>query len=123
MKKKLILRSIGNNGNYNYYVFDKKQSVLEILNKIFALDFDLYLITNYDNPSKNKKMNDVRKRTDVHFSDFDKNIRADFFYGRKKIFLMIHCSETSRLKFNDALLKYFTMPKPKKIKPKRRIKW
>ena len=122
MVKKLILHSIGNSGKYNYYIFDKKQNALEILNKIFAMDFDLHLITNYDNLRKNKKMNDVKRRIDVHFSDSCEGIRTDFFYGKKKMHLTLICSENLRLKFNKSLFKHFTMLKSKKIKLKRKSK-
>ena len=117
--KKIKLHAIGNSGNYNYYIFDKKQEVLDILNKIFAMDFDLNLITNYDNVAKNKKMNDVKRRTDTHFSDYNEKIRVDFFYGKKKIYLTLVCSENIRLKFNESLFKYFTVLKPIKIKKKK----
>lgn len=118
--KKIILHSIGNQDNLNFYVFDKKQNVMEILSKILWEIFEfepLYI------PGK-KKVN-IEKFTDIHHSDYGKGMssRIDIFYGKKKMFVAIHCSEELRLKFNESLFKYAKMPKPKKIKPKRKVKW
>ena len=119
MKKKLILHSIGNSGNFNFYVFDKKQKVAGILDKILGEILDMEML--YPLSPKSKKIN-VERYYDIHQGDFSKNGRLNIFYGKNKMFVAIICSEESRLKFNDALFKYFTMPKPKKIKPKRKIK-
>ena len=122
--KKLILHSIGNQGNYNFYVFDKKKDVAENLSNLFSDIFEINW--NFDAPNKkgNYRRFNVERWTDIHQRiDDGKNSKINIFYGKSKMFVTIVCSEKSRLKFNDALLKYFTMPKPKKIKLKRRIKW
>lgn len=111
--KKIILHSIGNQDNFNYYIFDKKQNVMEILSKIL---FDIFEAEPLYIPGK-KKIN-IEKFTDVHHGDFGK-IRLDIFYGNKKMFVSIHCSENLRLKFNEELFKIAEMPKPIKIKKKR----
>jgi len=105
--KKLILHSIGNNGNYNFYVFDKKKSVVENLSTLFSDIFEI----NWNFEINYKKIN---RRTDLNECVSDVHDRRIYiFYGDKKMFVTIICSEKSRLKFNDALLKYFTMPKYK----------
>jgi hypothetical protein len=109
--KKIVLHSIGNNENFNFYVFDKKQEVFDILNKIFFMDFDV-------NWSYDKK---IHENVDLHESvtDFGDKIRIDIFLGDKKMFLTINCSDKLRLKFNESLFKYIEMPKPIKIKKKK----
>lgn len=111
--KKIILHEIGNDENFNYYVFDKKQEVFDILTKIFIRDFDVH----WNEEIYNKKIN---RKTDVHESDGDiyDKVRIDLFYGKNKMYFTLICSELLRLKFNEALFKYAKMPKPKKIKKK-----
>jgi hypothetical protein len=116
--KKITLHSIGNQGNFNFYVFDKRQEVFDVLDKILIMDFGIDLKLPYVDYSRKIKKINVKKYTDVHFSSGNEFFRIDIFYGNKKMFVTIHCSEKLRLKFNEALFKYSTMPKPKKIKIK-----
>ena len=114
--KKITLHSIGNQDNLNFYVFDKKQKVAEILDEILGEILDMEIL--HGCLSKDKKIN-IEKYSDIHQSDFSKNGRIDVFFGNKKMFVTIHCSEKLRLKFNEALFKYTKMPKPIKIKKKK----
>ena len=116
MVKKIILHSIGNQGDFNYYVFDKKQEVIEILNKILVMEFNI----NWDFSRYYKK---ISKKKDVHDCIiYGDKIRADVFFGNQKIFLTINFSELLRLKFNEVLSKYATMPKYKFRKNARKNK-
>ena len=120
--KKIILHEIGNDGNFNHYIFDKKQNVIEILLKIFLMDFDIYDIFETPDKKGNYQKINVKKLTDIHQGSVNEKLSIDIFYGKNKMFVAIVCSEKSRLKFNESLFKYFTMPKSKKIKSKRKIK-
>ena len=115
MVKKITLHSIGNKGNYNYYIFDKKQKVMDVLSKILWKIFEIDPLSE-DNISKKKI--DIEKLIDIHRNDYGKKGRLDVFYGSKKIFISIHCSEELRLKLNEVLGKISVMPKSKKIKRK-----
>ena len=117
-KKKLILRSIGNEGDFNYYIFDKKQEVIEKLSEILSRVFgiDIYLYEEYKDKKgkwKSRKIN-FEKIKDEHNG---LQGGADLFFGDKKIFLTLVCPNKDRLKFNDELFKFFNMPKPEKFKP------
>ena len=120
--KKIKLHGIGNQDNFNYYAFDKKNEVLEILGKLFAKIFDLHI--NFFDGDEDKKGNwkerkrNFEKLKDVHDSitDFEENERIDIFYGDKKIFVGINCSQKLRLKFNEELERISMMPEPKKEK-------
>lgn len=116
--KKIILHEIGNRDNFNYYVFDKKQWVMEILDKILWEIFEIELLYI---PGK-KKVN-IEKFTDDHHNDYGKKGRLDIFYGKNKMYVTIICPEESRLKFNEELGKISIMPKPKKIKKKKFVKF
>ena len=115
MKKTIILHSIGNERDFNYYIFDKKQVVAEILSKLFyknlTIEWRLYDIDT------NKKIN-IEKYKDVHQAEgsISNKSRVDIFYGNKKMFIVVYCSEKLRLKFNEELFKIVKMPKPIKIK-------
>ena len=118
--RKLKLYSIGNEGDFNYYSFDKTQKVVEALSKSFKDIFDLYLDLRESYEDKNGNLNYrkiyFKNLSDVHDSlgGYDGKARIDIFYGDKKIFVTINCSAKFRLKFNEELFKYFDMPKPKK---------
>lgn len=125
MVEKIKLYTIGTKGNFSYYSFDKKQKVVEkligIFSEILGVDFDLY--ESHKN-KKGKLVNekiDYNKIKDIHIpqdSHSYDNVRADIFYGDKRMFVVLHCSEKLRLKFNEELSKISTMPKPEKINKK-----
>ncbi len=122
MKNKIKLHAIGNEGNFNYYIFDKKKVVVETLSKILTKILDLKI--NLYNPDNNKKIN-IEKHKDFHENLGHRiriNSRSDIFYGDKKMFITIHCSQKLRLKFNEELFKIVKMPKPSKIKKIKRNK-
>ncbi len=115
--KKIILHEIGNQDNFNYYVFDKKSSVAENLSTIFSKIFKINW--NFDAPDKkgNYRKFNVNKWTDIHEKiDDGDNSKIDVFYGNKKMYITIICSQKLRLKFNEELGKISVMPKSVKIK-------
>lgn len=119
MVNKIKVYEIGNYGDFNYYVFDKKQKVAEQLNNILGEILKLDMLDLC--PQNNKKIN-IEKYTDLHKSDLWKNSKLNVFYGGKKMFMVLHCSQKLRLKFNEALFKVAVMPKYKEIKKKRKKK-
>jgi len=121
-KKKLILHSIGNVKNFNYYIFDKKQEVIEKLSEILSGTFgiDIYLYKTYKDKKgewKNRKINFEKIKDEHDGLRGNTSIGADLFFGDKKIFLTLVCSNKDRLKFNEELFKFFNMPKLEKFKP------
>ncbi len=120
--KKIKLHGIGNNEKSNYYIFDKKQEVVEVLSKllydILKLRLDLYE-EKINRKTVVRKDIDFEKLNDEHDSiwSIGKKEGANVFYGDKKIFLIIYCSNKLRIKFNQALEEISLMPKGKKFKP------
>jgi len=118
--KNLKLYSIGNDGNFNYYIFDKRQNVMESLSKIFfsilKLGWDLYEEYEDENGKWIHKKRYIKNYKDFHerINKIGFENRIDIFYGDKKMFITLHCSNNLRLKFNEELFKLFDMPKPKK---------
>jgi len=106
---KIKLYAIGNEENFNYYIFDKKQKVAESLSMILHKVLGVYL--EFNNPENTKKVN-IEKYKDYHERDRAGKIRVDIFYGDKKMFVTINCSEEDRLRFNEELFKIAEMPKP-----------
>lgn len=113
--KKTILHGLGNQGNYNFYIFDKENEVYFYLTRTFGTLFKLYFQA-YD--EKNKEIN-IKKYSDFHVSTggySESKSRIDIFFGKKKMFVTIHCSPKLRIKFNEELFKIAKMPRPKPIK-------
>ncbi|MCK4552573.1 hypothetical protein KAT80_00010 [Candidatus Pacearchaeota archaeon] len=129
-KKKLVLHSIGNleKFNYNYYIFDKKQKVIEKLAKILIMDLNIEidLYEKYKDKKgkwESRKIN-FKKVKDEHYGlqGYSVDIRCDLFFGDKKIFVTLNCSNEDRLKFNEILFKSFDMPKSKSSKNVKKTK-
>ncbi len=126
--KKLKLFAIGNEENFNYYIFEKKKGVLETLAKVFSkvfnLELMLYDIDNMENGKCKSRKRNIKNIKDYHESlgSISGKSRIDIFYGSKKIFVSIYCSEKLRLKFNEELAKISFMPKIGKIKKGARLK-
>lgn len=118
--KKIKLHAIGNDENFNYYIFDKKNEVIVVLNKLFNKIFKSGLQSYIDYEDKkgnwSKKKRNFEEEKESHESVGLINRRIDIFYGDKKIFIAIHCQQKLRLKFNEELAKISTMPEPKKEK-------
>ena len=117
-KKKFTLHAIGNMQKFNYYIFDKKQEVIEKIKKSFSDVSGIYLslYEEYKDKKgewKNKKVNFEKIKDEHEGLPGNVNTRADLFFGDKKIFLTLVCSDKDRLKFNEQLFKFFNMPKPK----------
>jgi len=124
---KIKLYEIGNDGNFNWYAFDKKQQVAEYLSMILNKLFHTYWGFQEEYQNKKKKwitrIINIEKYKDYHQTvDSNKKIRVDIFYSDKKMFLTINCSQEDRLKFNEELFKIAEMPKLKKIKSKKKTK-
>jgi len=118
--KKIKLYAIGNKKDFNYYIFDKTNEVIKILSKLFSEVFKVYfkLFEEYEDKRGKWKSKDINfeKIKDSHrnVSDYDDKGRIDIFYGDKKIFVTIHCSQKRRLKFNEELAKISSIVKSKK---------
>ena len=118
--KKIKLYAIGNEGNFNYYVFDKKNETIKtlakLLSKIIKVDWHLHRTTK---DQRQVKIN-FEKIKEHHESlkKKGKTNRIDIFYGTKKIFITIHCPKNTRKKFNTELGEISYMPKPKEFKEK-----
>ena len=122
--EKFNLYGLGNDESFNFYLFDKKQSIAEKLSEIFVRIFKLYWGFSddfIDNKGKwrSKKIN-IEKKKDIHeiLGGIGSDLRIDLFYGDKKMFMMMRCSQKLRLKFNEELFKIVNMPKPLKSKKK-----
>lgn len=130
--RKIKLHAIGNDEDFNYYLFDKKNEVIVILNKLFKkiLKLGLNFSESYEDKKGNLKERErnFEKEKDSHEGIsiigrpmniitrkrlHGKSERIDIFYGDKKIFVAIHCPQKLRLKFNEELEKISTMPEPK----------
>ena len=118
MKKKIILHGLGNEGDFNFYIFDKKKELAKILSlmfgKIFNLSWDFYDLDN----KKDKFKKNIEKLKDTHESlmSTGSKFRIDIFYGSKKMMVVIHCPPNLRIRFNEELFKFAQMPKPTRIK-------
>jgi len=120
--KKIKLYGVGNDGEFNYYIFDKTKKIHKILDEIFrkSLGIEWPLIKErYGNNDKLiiDKIN-IEKYNDSHekigrLSNKRKNPdnRVDIFYGDKKIFVVIHCSQKERKKLNNELKKIVIISK------------
>ncbi|MFA4960505.1 MAG: hypothetical protein WC548_02470 [Candidatus Pacearchaeota archaeon] len=118
--RKIKLFAIGNQGNYNYYIFEKKQNAVRTIAKILGEIFqaDIQLFKEYKdkdgNWSKRRKVN-FEKRKDWHESYItNEEKRIDIFFGDKKVFATIICSQKLREKFNKELGENSYLPKDKK---------
>lgn len=113
MKKKIVMYGIGNDDKLNYYIFEKTQKAFEALIKLFnknlKINWQILMEEHVGNEIKEKKLL-VKNFTDTHQSHRGKS-RLDIFYGKKKMFFTLHCSEKIRDKINEDLGKIATMPK------------
>ena len=96
--------------------------MIGIFDKVFNVEFDLF---DLEYTHEDKKGNCVRKKRKFNeFTDYyegDKSVvnsnhRVNIFYGSKKIFVTIHCSEKLRKKFNKKLGEIGEMPKSRRAK-------
>ena len=127
MVRKIKLHAIGNDGNFNYYILDKKQEAAKVLFNLFfdVLNIDWSLYERNNKPTSNKGIN-IEKFKDHNINLFSSgkknNVRANIFFGDKKMFLVILCSQKLRLKFNEELGKVSIMPEYKHKKDVKKIK-
>lgn len=118
--KKIKLYAIGNENKLNYYIIDKKQKSIENIARLFSEIFKLYLDFHKEYEDTNgvwrsRKIN-LEKIKDKHksISNYSNNNRIDIFFGEKRAFITISCSQTLRKKFNEELIKISKMPKTRK---------
>ncbi len=116
-QKKIVLYGLGNYGKHNFYIFDKKQEVANSLSKMFGKIFNLYWDFYEENykTGKRKKLN-FEKFKDKHESlgNTKNQSRIGIFYGDKRMFITINCSQKLRLKFNEELTNISKMLEKKK---------
>jgi len=126
MKAKIKLLAIGNEENYNYYILQKKLGLLDILSKALdsiGLEFSNFnLSDDENNPAKKRTIKNIKVTHESYGNLIDKKLRADIFYGEKKVFMALHCSKKLREKFNGKLESETIMPKFKDNKLKKKIK-
>ncbi|MBT3397641.1 hypothetical protein HOA55_03370 [archaeon] len=123
-KKKIMMHSIGNRDKFSYYTFEKTQEAFETLAGLFgkALEAGWELFYDDCDDNYNSKKIFVKKLIDVH-NAYPGKSRLDVFYGKDKIFVMIHSTDKVREKINEELGKITKMPKEKKLKKiKKRVK-
>jgi hypothetical protein len=115
---KIKLIAIGNQGDFNYYTFERNMKVLKMLQgifyRVFKITFELQE-EQYNKKGGYHEFRNINKYKDRHESIIHtKNpSKIDIFYGNKVLFLTIHCKEDLRVKFNEELAKLTFMPKPK----------
>lgn len=107
--KKIKILSIANDSkyNFNYYLFEKKKEIHKVLAPIFYDVFRLrWPLEDLDKKEKNYVKINIEKNEDKHenlsLSGMGK-ARIDIYYGRKKMYITIHCSPKLRIKFNNKL--------------------
>jgi hypothetical protein len=120
---KIKIYAIGNEENFNFYIFDKKQEVAKIISQITKKIFNATWRFMNEHQNKNgewiEEVINIEGYTDIHqrISQNNKNkinSRIDVFYGDKKMFITINCSQEERLAFNKELLKIAEIPKTTK---------
>ncbi len=113
--KNIKLIGVANSENFNYYVFEKTENLLENLSLVFKEVFGVKFTISYEQQDNNGnwkiKTAEVFKEEN---SELAEKPRIEIFYGDKMVFLTIVCSNKERLKFNDALEKIADMPNLKK---------
>jgi|TARA_B100001964_G_C13973329_1_gene482899 regulator of extracellular matrix RemA (YlzA/DUF370 family) len=115
---KMKLLGIGNVKNFNYYTFEKKQGILKFLRDVLGvLNLKFELVYEDENYKRTKRtLKDCVDRHESIDSMLRHKTRADIFYGKDKVFLMVHCPEKLREKFNAKVGKLTMMPKVKLIR-------
>lgn len=119
--KKIWLFGLGNQGEFNYYIFEKTKGAHKVLGKLFSEIFKVEwsmeksYMDKRDNP-RSRKIN-IERFKDFHESPEKLNFpkkevkRIDIFYGNKKMFIVVQCNTEKRKKFNNALRKIVKVPR------------
>ena len=107
--EKIRIYGLGNEGEFNYYILEKRKGFFEIFYKLFDEVFNVEMIDYKELQDKKgkwiQKKRNIEDYKDVHESVNRSSPRIDIFYGNKKIFLTIVCPLKLREKFNDKLKK------------------
>ena len=116
--KKTIIFGIGNHENVNYLIVEKRKDFLEFINRLFAsidnkINMEYYLTDYTKGKIKETKINEL-KYTDYHESRQSSKIKLDIFYGKRRIFLTIQTSESTRSKLMNKLEDLATFTKYKR---------
>ena len=117
--EKIKLYNVGNSGKYCFYTFDKTQKVHKILSEIFHEIFDIHWPTTKtvdetentkEVPTNISKYEDFHETLQLTTNEFDTKKRIDVFYGKKRMFITIHCSQKLRKQFNEKLKEISEFP-------------
>jgi len=116
---KIKLYGIGNDGDFNFYIFDKKQEVAKKISQLFKEVFNIpwsFIEEEEKNGEWVQEKINIENKKDVH-QRLSRTVpkepvsRIDIFYGDKKMFITINCKEKERREFNKSLTKIAEMPK------------
>ena len=119
---KIKLYGLGNEDNFSYYTFEKTKKAHKVLEslfkKIFDINWSLIKEVIYGDKEKTKLIKvDISKNADFHekiqegLSHKIEENRIDVFYGKDKMFLVIHCPISKRKEFNKKIKNKVIMPK------------
>ncbi len=109
---KIFLYGLGNETNFSHYTFEKTKRSQKILGELFEAVFDIKwpLFKEFYRGDKYKSIKiDVTNYVDFHEKIQDGIVsmkdgsRIDVFYGKDKMFFVIHCSQSKRNEFNKRL--------------------
>lgn len=109
--KKIKLYGVGNVGTFNFYIFDKKKEVHKILNKLFWDVFKIEWMEMSGDELDEKKPHFNIERNSDFFQYIGAKPIIGVFYGKKRMFIVLLCSDVLRLKLNRRLEKIAIMPK------------
>jgi hypothetical protein len=119
--KKVKILGIGNQGKFNYLIFEKNLDFFEFLDSVLWKAFEIQDDSIIRKEYINKKDKFVRQKKNItHFIDKyerfqNKKARIEIFYGKKKIFMSVYTSSPNRRKFMKILENNCIWQKPKAI--------
>lgn len=120
---KIFLYGLGNETNFSYYTFEKTKKSKKILGELFEAVFNIKwpLFKEFYMGDKDKSIKiDIANYVDFHERIQDGIVsmkdgsRIDVFYGKDKMFFVIHCPQSKRNEFNKKLKKIVKIPEKTK---------
>ena len=105
MVGKINLYGVGNEKNFNFYIFDKAQKIFEILRKefkeIFNIEWPKYLEYHNEKDEPVQELRNIKNYRDMHehlekLKTLNRKVRIDVFYGNKRMFVIVHCDEKEK---------------------------